>query len=126
MTFAKARRIAIAWEDRYWEPLHDVLVRRRQSNRPPGMTDNIEFLSYPVLGNGNFAPFVADDWPTAHAKGFVAKAGPVEHLICVPDADALHAHVPGMAAPPFASSRRGLLARDRRAAVRESPAREVA
>ena len=100
MTFTKARRIAIAWEDRYWEPLHDVLVRRREANRPAGTTDNIDFLPFPVLGNGNFAPFVADDWPTAHARGFVNKPGPVEHVICVADADALHAHVPAMAPPP--------------------------
>ncbi len=48
--------------------LHDILVRRREANRPAGMADNIDFLPFPVLGNGNFAPFVADDWPTAHAS----------------------------------------------------------
>jgi hypothetical protein len=101
VTFEKARRIAIAWEDRYWEPLHDVLVRRREAHRPAGTTDNIDFLPFPVLGNGGFGRFITVDWPTAHAKGFPNEPGPIEHVICVADADALHPHVPRMAPPPL-------------------------
>jgi hypothetical protein len=79
-------RVVVVWEDRYSAKL-DLCVRR--ALRHLGLTTPALFFDK-VLGYGGFGSYVVRSWPVAVRHGFPKSGGPIDHLVCVADADRAH------------------------------------
>lgn len=79
-------RILVLWEDKFYQKL-DVCLRRILRSLPTPTTQPLEITPFGVQGNGGFEPFLRQEWPIAATKGFLRSHGPIEHLICIADAD---------------------------------------
>lgn len=80
-------KVLVLWEDAYHGAL-DRCVRRALQHM--GGAPEIELYFDHVRGNGGFAPYLANDWPIAAVRGLPKSRGPIDHLVCVADADFAH------------------------------------
>ncbi len=99
-------KILVLWEDAYHGAL-DRCVRRAIQHLGGGLTP-LELYFDDVRGNGGFTPYVQQDWPIAASRGLAKSRGPIDHLLCVADADRAHLLKAAGARP----SKKGAPARD--------------
>lgn len=76
-------RVLVCWEDQFHAKL-DLCLRRALRR---GASVGPELFFDGLRGNGNFPVFIERDWPKAAQRGLPKSAGPIDHLICVADAD---------------------------------------
>lgn len=83
-------KILVVWEDRFSTKL-DLCLKR--ALRHLGLSSPALFFDK-VLGYGGFGSYVAESWPEAVRHGLALAAnksgGPIDHLVCVADADRAH------------------------------------
>ncbi|MCC6558938.1 MAG: hypothetical protein IT372_38920 [Polyangiaceae bacterium] len=92
-------KVLVLWEDAYHGAL-DRCVRRALQHLGGGA---VELYFDDVRGNGGFAPYLASDWPIAATRGLPKSRGPIDHLLCVADADRAHQCCGGPAASTVAA-----------------------
>ncbi|MDI1449662.1 hypothetical protein [Polyangium sp. 6x1] len=79
-------RILVLWEDKFFQKLDTCLRRALRTTREAG-TSGAEITAFGVNGRGGFDPFIRADWPIAARRGFLRSSGPIDHLVCIADAD---------------------------------------
>ncbi|MFO0758349.1 MAG: hypothetical protein U0359_17790 [Byssovorax sp.] len=79
-------RVLVVWEDSQHDKL-DLCLRRaiRHLGLPPPA---LYFTD--CRGNGGFIPYLKKDWLKACRVGLIKSNGPIDHLVCVADADRAH------------------------------------
>lgn len=93
-------RVLVVWEDAGWKVL-GALTKRLVSTAPGGVVDRYPtVVGHTTEGNGRFAHYVEVTWPRVRAAGLPVDKGPIDHVVCVLDADRAHELVPAIGAPP--------------------------
>ena len=77
----------VVWEDTYFEPLAEILgqVVRKLARSPDGSRPSI--LHHTARSNTAFDRYVGTTWPKISPRGLPMNPGPIDHVICVIDAD---------------------------------------
>lgn len=83
-------RVLVVWEDAYCESLGAPVKRAVQAQGAPDEIARPMVVRHTSRGNARFARYVRDTWPLARARGVPLDARPIDHMICVVDADRLH------------------------------------
>jgi hypothetical protein len=83
-------RILVVWEDAYCESLGALVRRAVQAKGDPEATQKPTVVRHTSRGNTKFSHYVRATWPLARARGVPLDARPIDHMICVVDADRLH------------------------------------
>lgn len=93
-------RVLVVWEDEYYDGL-ERLVRRRLPALAPDPAAVAPFVAFHTsCGNSKFERYVASTWPRARRAGVPRAPGPIDHLVCVVDADKLRDLMPSLPARP--------------------------
>lgn len=92
-------RVLVAWEDALCEPLGLLANRTVSAMAPPGATSFPHIVRHSPKSNGQFDRYVSKTWSNACRNGMPVDPGPIDHLICVIDADRLHDLI-GITKPP--------------------------
>jgi len=82
-------KILLCWEDKNYQAIDRAFrrVRRHFSSQVSGECQAPALFPFSVRGHGGFQPFINNDWPIAHSRGLLKSAGPIDHTICIADAD---------------------------------------
>jgi hypothetical protein len=79
-------RVLVVWEDLHHDKL-DLCLKR--AIRHLGIASpQLSFVN--CRGNGGFAPYLAQNWLRLSRSGLVKSGGPIDHVVCVADADRAH------------------------------------
>ncbi|HWO24326.1 MAG TPA: hypothetical protein VNO30_36530 [Kofleriaceae bacterium] len=92
-------RVLVVWEDAHCESLGDLVKRAVNAHGAPDAVARPTVVRHTSRGNGAFSRYVHDTWPLARARGVPLDPRPIDHVICVVDADRLH-ELKVVAAPP--------------------------
>jgi hypothetical protein len=93
-------RVLVVWEDDYCEPLGVLLKRVVRAHAPSPDADLPRVLRHTSRGSSAFDRYAHTTWPAIRARGLPADPGPVDHLVCVVDADRLHELLPARVPHP--------------------------
>jgi hypothetical protein len=95
-------RAVLVYEDHEPSALHAVVRKtlnaRFDASGRSGPWPELTHLS--SKGVGNMSHVVGRQWPIYRRTGFPRGGHKPDALICIADADRLHEHIPGVAAPP--------------------------
>lgn len=83
-------RVLVVWEDAHCESLGELVKRAVRVRSKPDGTAGPTVVRHTSRGHGAFARYVHDTWPLARARGVPLDPHPIDHVICVVDADRLH------------------------------------
>lgn len=83
-------RVLVVWEDRYFEALGVLVERAVHAGADPAAATRPTVVNHTSRGSGGFAHYVQETWPRAHQRGVPLDPRPLDHVICVVDADRLH------------------------------------
>lgn len=83
-------RVLVVWEDAHCESLGDLVKRAVSVHGTPEAVTRPTVVRHTSRGHGAFARYVRDTWPLARARGVPLDPHPIDHAICVVDADRLH------------------------------------
>ena len=82
-------RVLVVWEDTYFQPLDDILNRVVKKVAPGVVASRPTVLHHTARSNTAFERYVETTWPIASARGLPMNPGPIDHVVCVVDADKL-------------------------------------
>ncbi len=87
-------RVLVVWEDEYWKPLGGIVKHLVRARAPAPDAEAPTVLGHTTRSNSAFDRYVRVTWPIARLRGQPEDAGPIDHLVCVVDADRLHDLLP--------------------------------
>ncbi len=93
-------RVLVVWEDEYFDPLHEITKRLVRALMPQEGAVPPSLLRHTTRGNAAFHRYASVTWPLVRARGLPGDPGPIDHLVCVVDADHLHDLLPNKIEPP--------------------------
>jgi hypothetical protein len=97
-------RVLVVWEDAHCEALGALIRRAVRTRSAPDAVAGPAVVCHTSRGNGTFARYVRDTWPLARVRGVPLDPHPIDHMICVVDADRLHELKGVVTAPPDATA----------------------
>jgi len=92
------------WEDAYCESLGVLLKRVVRSQAPTLDAEVPRVLRHTSRSNSAFDRYAHTTWPAIRARGLPTDSGPIDHLVCVVDADRLHELLPARVPHPPAEA----------------------
>jgi hypothetical protein len=87
-------RVLVVWEDTYWEPLKGLMRSLVRARSPALGVEIPSVLCHTARSNSAFDRYAHTTWPAVRSKGLPTDPGPIDHLVCVVDADRLHDLLP--------------------------------
>ena len=94
-------RVLVVWEDTFYQPLAGILNRAVRKLAPGADASHPTVLNHTARSNTAFGRYVDTTWPSASARGLPVDPGPIDHVICVVDADKLSGLLPqAIPSPP--------------------------
>jgi hypothetical protein len=98
-------RVLVVWEDAHCEALSVLMERAIRAHSAPDAVARPTVIRHTSRGNGKFSRYVRDTWPRARVRGVPIDPHPIDHMICVVDADRLHDLLSVAAPPPDVTAR---------------------
>jgi len=99
-------RVLVVWEDTYFQPLAEILNRVVRKLAPNTDASRPSVLNHTARSNTAFDRYVDTTWPKVSPRGLPMDPGPIDHLICVIDADKISDLLPkDVPRPPNDSSK---------------------
>lgn len=96
-------RVLVVWEDAHCDALDGLAKRAVNARAARDGAVAPTVVRHTTRGHGAFSRYVRDTWPLVRARGVPLDARPLDHLICVVDADRLH-ELKIVLPPPSAAS----------------------
>jgi len=93
-------RVLVVWEDTYWEPLKGLVKSLVRAQAPASSAELPTVLCHTARSNSAFDRYVHTTWPNVRSRGLPADPLPIDHLVCVVDADCLHELLPALVPRP--------------------------
>ncbi len=96
----------MVWEDTYFEPLAEILGHVVRKLTPSTDVPRPSVLNHTARSNSAFERYVNTTWPKVSPRGLPMNPGPIDHVICVIDADKISDLFPqGVPHPPNDSTK---------------------
>lgn len=83
-------RVLVVWEDANYESLGEVARRAVRATALTTDAEAVRVVSHTAYSNGGFDRYASRTWPLVRPRGLPLDPGPIDHIICVVDADRLH------------------------------------